>query len=187
MARYIALIIFFCLIILVLVRAHQLKKFGIQAMNFGKLDKRDFMIPPFVLFFIYLLIAGVFGLPSLGGELFSSAAVAVIGVILCLLGLALFIWALISFGKSFRVGLDEWHPGKLVTTGAFAVSRNPIYLAFGAVLAGIFLIIPNPIFLIYLIAALLLFNRQIKLEEQSLRKLYGQDYETYCQKIRRFL
>jgi protein-S-isoprenylcysteine O-methyltransferase Ste14 len=33
-----------------------------------------------------------------------------------------------SFGTSFRVGIDVEHPDKLVTTGIFAVSRNPIYV-----------------------------------------------------------
>lgn len=79
------------------------------------------------------------------------------------------------------------HPGELVTTGAFSISRNPIYTAFELVLAGIFLIIPNWIVLIYVFAGIWLFNRQILLEEQSLKGIYGEKYMEYCKKVRRFL
>ena len=77
--------------------------------------------------------------------------------------------------------------GELVTTGAFAISHNPIYTAFGLVLIGIFLIIPNWIVLIYVFAGIWLFNRQILLEEQSLKRIYCKKYTVYCKKVRRFL
>jgi protein-S-isoprenylcysteine O-methyltransferase Ste14 len=31
------------------------------------------------------------------------------------------------------------------------------------------------------------FNRQILLEEQSLKGIYGEEYMEYCKKVRRFL
>jgi protein-S-isoprenylcysteine O-methyltransferase Ste14 len=94
---------------------------------------------------------------------------------------------LISFGKSFRVGIDEEQPGALITTGVFAISRNPIYTAFGLVLLGIFLIYANWILLLYLIAGFWLFNRQVLREEDSLKKIYGDEYIEYCKKVRRYL
>lgn len=108
-------------------------------------------------------------------------------MVLCIAGILLFVYALISFGKSFRVGLDEDHPGELVTTGAFSISRNPIYAAFGLVLTGVFLIIPNWILLIYVLIGIWLLNRQILLEEKSLKKVYGEKYVEYCRRVRRFL
>jgi len=187
LARYFAALVLPVLIILVLYRARQLKKLGIKAMRFGKKDKKDFIIPPFFLFFLYVVYSGIFDLPKIGNELFLNNITGPIGVVLCVLGIMLFIYALISFGSSFRVGLDEDHPGELVTKGAFAISRNPIYVAFAIVLTGLFLIIPNWIIIIYVIAAILLFNRQIRLEEESLKKIYGDQYEQYCKKVRRYL
>lgn len=162
-------------------------KKGIKAIRFGELDKRDFLIPPFALLYFYIVFSEVFDLPKLGTRLFDNGIVAWIGAALCMLGLMLFVWSLISFGESFRVGIDEEKPGKLVTTGAFAISRNPIYTAFGMVLAGIFLILPNFILLLYTFAGFWLFNRQVKLEEASLRKIYGKEYEEYCKKVSRYL
>jgi hypothetical protein len=40
------------------------------------------------------------------------------------------------------------HADKLVTTGVFAFSRNPIYVAFGCVLLGQFLVFPDWILLV---------------------------------------
>jgi hypothetical protein len=39
------------------------------------------------------------------------------------------------------VGIDVDRADKLVTTGIFALSRNPIYVAFGCVLIGQFLFV----------------------------------------------
>ncbi len=187
MTKYIAAATLALLVILVLVRARQLKKMGVKAIQFGERDKKDFLIPPFALLLFYIVLASAFELPKIGAELFADGFIAWIGVAVCVIGILLFTYALVSFGKSFRVGLDEEHPGELVTTGAFAISRNPIYTAFGLVLIGVFLIIPNWIILIYVFIGTWLFNRQIRLEEQSLKKIYGKKYAEYCKRVRRFL
>jgi protein-S-isoprenylcysteine O-methyltransferase Ste14 len=101
--------------------------------------------------------------------------------------LVLLFLSLISFGKSFRVGVDADHPDKLVTTGVFAISRNPIYVAFGFVLLGQFLLFSNWILLVYTVAATWLFHRQIAREEEYLAKHYGQQYSDYSNRVRRYL
>ena len=75
----------------------------------------------------------------------------------------------------------------LVVLGAFLFSRNPIYTAFGLILLGVFLITANWVVLIYFGGGVWLFNRQIRLEEKSLQKIYGQRYTEYCKRVRRFL
>jgi len=95
--------------------------------------------------------------------------------------------SLVSFGKSFRVGIDPDHPDKLVTNGIFAFSRNPIYVAFGLVLLGQFLVFPNWILLVYMVAAIWLFDRQVSREEEYLRNHYGREYLEYCDRVRRYL
>ena len=92
-----------------------------------------------------------------------------------------------SFGMSFRVGIDTDHPGKLVTSGVFAYSRNPIYVAFWTVMIGQFLILPNWILLVYLVAAAWLFHRQVLREEAYLSQHYGSEYSEYARRVRRYL
>ncbi|WP_197722744.1 methyltransferase family protein [Ureibacillus thermosphaericus] len=175
MQGYFAILTLLSLIILVIIRAKMIGKKGIIVFRFGELDKKDFLIPPFALLYFYLIFAEVFGFPKLGSRLFYNGIVSWVGVVLCTLGIMLFLWSLISFGKSFRIGIDEEKPGELITKGAFAISRNPIYTSFGMVLAGIFFIMPNWIKLLYDLAGGWLFNRQVKLEEASLRKIYGKN------------
>lgn len=187
MQRYLAVATLLLLIILVLSRTFQMKRLGIKAMKFGETDKKDFLIPPFALLFYYLVIASAFDLPKLGVELFNNEITGWIGITFCGIGILLFVYALISFGNSFRVGIDEEHPGELITAGVFSISRNPIYTAFGLILMGVFLIIPNWIFLIYMVVGIWLVNRQIRLEEESLKRIYGEKYQEYCKKVQRFL
>ncbi len=187
MQKYFAAAAFALLILLVAGRVLLLKSKGITAFKFGELDKKDFFIPPFVLLYIYIVLAGAFGWPTLGHALFDSAAAAWAGVGLCALGLVCFLLSLIAFGKSFRVGIDEDHPGTLVTSGIFAVSRNPIYVSFILVFCGIFLILANWVLLVYFAAVTALIHRQILREEASLKKIYGAAYADYCKKTRRYI
>lgn len=102
-------------------------------------------------------------------------------------GLVILLWSLISFRQSFRIGIDNDHAGKLIVNGVFAFSRNPIYVAFAMVLMGEFLIFPNWISLIYLVAAAGLMHRQVLREEDYLKGRYGKAYEQYCHRVRRYL
>ena len=42
-----------------LFRVWWLKRSGIRAMNFGRIDKSDFLLPPFALFYFYTICAAV--------------------------------------------------------------------------------------------------------------------------------
>jgi protein-S-isoprenylcysteine O-methyltransferase Ste14 len=188
MQKYFGPLTMVLLVGMVLVRVLLMRKAGIKAVKFGNTDKRDFFIPPFALFYFYLVFAAAFDFPTVSRqELFHSEAVPWAGVLLCLAGLLLMLLSLVSFGKSFRVGIDSDNPDKLVTSGIFAFSRNPIYVAFWFVLLGQFLLFSNWILLIYLVAATWLFHRQVLREEEYLRSHYGQQYAEYCDRVRRYL
>jgi protein-S-isoprenylcysteine O-methyltransferase Ste14 len=173
---------------MVLVRAWLMRRQGINAFHFGSTDKTDFLILPFALFYFYTVFAAAFHLPTVSRqEFFRSETLSWVGVLLCLAGLFLLLLSLVSFGKSFRVGIDRDHPDELVTTGIFGFSRNPIYVAFWIFLLGQFLVFPNWILLVYLIAAAWLFDRQVLREEEYMRNHYGQQYLDYRNRVRRYL
>ena len=188
MQAYLGALTIILLFGMVLSRVLLMKRQGMQVMQFGKLDKTDFLIPPVALVYFYSVFAHAFGLPVISTQtFFQSELIAWLGIVLCLIGLLLLLWSLISFGRSFRIGIDTEQPGQLVTSGIFAYSRNPIYVAFAIVLFGQFLIFPNWILLAYLVAAIWLFHRQVLREEDFLKKNYGEEFTAYCQRVRRYL
>lgn len=172
---------------MVLTRTLVLRVHGVKAAKFGAIDKTDFLIPPFALFYIYLVFAGAFHWPSvILGTLFASVATTWLGVAFCVAALVVMFLALVSFGTSFRIGIDEDAPDRLVTSGIFSVTRNPIYVAFGFLLVGEFLIFPSWILLLYIAAGFALFHRQVLREEAFLAAHYGQEYQAYCRRVRRY-
>jgi protein-S-isoprenylcysteine O-methyltransferase Ste14 len=188
MPRYFAALTIVLMLGMVLTRVLMMRRRGIEAMKFGKIDKTDFLIPPFALFYFYLVFAAAFNLPTVSTqEFFHSEIISWIGVFFSLAGLLLLLWSLVSFGRSFRVGIDTEHPGKLITSGVFAFSRNPIYVAFAFILLGQFLIFSNWILLLYMGAGIWLFHRQVLREEDYLKKHYGKEYLEYCKRVRRYL
>lgn len=174
--------------VLVVTRLIVLRRSGTDAMHFGSTDHKDFLIPPFALVYFYVVFAGAFGWPLVGADrFFNSPAIAWAGVAVCFSGLLFVVAGLAAFGSSFRVGIDTDNPDKLVTSGVFAISRNPIYVGFGLVLLGQLLVFPSWIPLVYLLAGVWLFNRQVLREEAFMRAHYGGEYADYCSRVRRYL
>lgn len=172
----------------VLTRVIILRHTGTHAMHFGRIDKSDFLIPPFALFYIYSIFAAAFDLPLATHPTWPlPAAFAWAGVALCVAGFALLVQTLASFGASFRVGIDTEHPDTLITTGIFAYTRNPTYVAFACVLLGQLLVLPNWLMLVYLLGGIALLHRQVLREEAFMKEHYGQPFTRYCQTVRRYL
>lgn len=169
-------------------RAWLMRRGGLRAVHFGKAHRTDFLILPFALFYLYTVFAATFDFPTVSAQpLFRSGAIAWAGAFSCLAGLSLLLWSLVSFGRSFRIGIDADRPDELVMTGVFAFSRNPIYVAFGLILLGEFFIFPNPVLLVYAGLGAWLFHRQVLREEAFLARHYGQVYAAYCKRVRRYL
>ncbi len=188
MQRCFAALTIILLVGTVLARVAMLRREGVRAMHFGKRDETDFFIPPFALFYFYLVFAHAFGWPTPSRQtLFASNAAAWVGVALCAVGWLFLFFSLVSFGRSFRVGIDDETRDELVTGGAFAWSRNPMYVAFWFVLLGELLVFPNWLLLVYLAAATWLFHRQVTREEAYLAHRYGAEYAEYCRRVRRYL
>ena len=188
MSKYVGPLTIVLMLGMVLARVFILKAHGIEAMRFGETDKTDFLIPPFALFYFYIVFAAAFGWPTVAHRpLFQSDVAAWAGVLCCAAGLILLLWSLVSFGRSFRIGIDADRPDELITSGIFAYSRNPIYVAFLVILAGQFLLFPNPITLIAVIAAAGLFHRQVLREEEYLQDHYGRKFAEYRARVRRYV
>ncbi|MCL2162783.1 MAG: isoprenylcysteine carboxylmethyltransferase family protein [Oscillospiraceae bacterium] len=190
MQKTLSVILFALLVVMVLARAVKLRKRGVRVIVFGQTDKNDFLLVPFVLAIVYTALAGAFGFPIwrvLTQPFWSNAVPGWVGLVLCLaavIGVAL---TLVGFGDSFRVGIDESKPDKLVTNGMFAISRNPIYVCFLMFCAGLFLVHRNVAITVADVLFALVIHRQVMREEKFLATHYGAEYEEYRKKVRRYL
>ncbi|MCL2137722.1 MAG: isoprenylcysteine carboxylmethyltransferase family protein [Coriobacteriia bacterium] len=187
---HISIALFVGFVALVAGRAAMLRRQGVKAIVFGNTDKSDYLLIPFMLAIVYTICSNAFGLPMykpLVAPFWQTQLSGIVGIILCIIALIGLAASLVSFGRSFRVGIDELNPDKLVTTGMFAFSRNPIYVCFDLFFAGQFLIHRNIIITVAVIGFALVIHRQILREERFLEGFYGEDYEQYRQKVRRYL
>ena len=109
-----------------------------------------------------------------------------IGFILIHLALSWIIIAQVQMSNSWRVGIDHSAKTELITNGLFSVSRNPVFLGMLVTLSGIFLIFPNAITLLVVVVSTLLFQVQVRLEEEYLRSVHSDIYIEYCRKVSRW-
>ena len=109
-----------------------------------------------------------------------------LGVLLLILSLAWTVLAQTQMGVSWRIGIDEQHRTPLVRTGLFRFSRNPIFVGIIFTLLGLFLVMPNALTLLTLVLSVVLIGVQVRLEEEFLQRVHGDDYRQYKRAVRRW-
>lgn len=91
-------------------------------------------------------------------------------------------WAVMAVGDS-----DIENPSDLVTTGPFAFSRNPMYVAWTALFVGIAFVV-NTVWLFILLPLVMVATHiTVRREERSLESTFGSDYREYKDEVRRYL
>jgi protein-S-isoprenylcysteine O-methyltransferase Ste14 len=79
-------------------------------------------------------------------------------------------------------------PAALITVGPYAISRNPMYLAWDMVFLALALLI-NSWWIIFLLPGVLIFTHYFVVlrEEEQLEIRFGKQYRQYCARVRRYL
>ena len=112
----------------------------------------------------------------------------VAGMIVAAAGAAVALWCILSFaliGRGTPAPFDP--PRRLVVRGPYRYVRNPMYLGAGLALAGAALFYETGLLWAYAAGFLLLTHLLVVLyEEPTLRKTFGEDYETYRRQVRRW-
>jgi len=153
------------------------------------MDKLKHKIPPPILM---LLCAFLMWLSSnLGGLIVIPTSAKIALIVILIICANIFIFTGIKCFKKSDTTINPLQPetaSKLVTTGIYQVSRNPMYvgltillLAWSIYLTSIFALIWIGIFMVTIQ------NLQIIPEEQVLAKLFGDNYINYKTKVRRWL
>lgn len=103
-------------------------------------------------------------------------------------------WTLIAAGillGAWTVGVAGntviENPSELVTSGPFAYSRNPMYVAWTAVYLGI-AFLTNSIWLLLLLPIVLVVTHlTVRREERTLERAFGDQYREYKNDVRRYV
>ncbi len=118
------------------------------------------------------------GLPP--GWRWAGAALAALGVLV----FGVSVWTL---GESWRAGIPAEAQTELVVTGLYRYSRNPAFLGFDLMYAGMLLLFFNGPLCLLTLAAMGLLHVQILQEEAFLEKAFGQAYWEYKRHTLRYL
>ncbi|MDR3172817.1 MAG: isoprenylcysteine carboxylmethyltransferase family protein [Treponema sp.] len=189
----ISMVIFYVLFI---GRTVLLYKKGVRVWVIGVSAKRpleiileNILFPVLALWTIYvLLIIFHVELPYiLSKSIFSIPALRYAGILLCYAGLIIFFMALLSFGKAWRIGIDEKNSNELITGGIFRYSRNPIFLFMDMYFTGMMLVYPTVILILTALGAAAGLHLQILREEKFLLEKFGEKYAEYKKHTRRYL
>jgi protein-S-isoprenylcysteine O-methyltransferase Ste14 len=137
------------------------------------------------LFLVFYGITGERG--QLVAQLFDQEWTRRIGVACMAVALIWVVCAQATMGTAWRMGVDSRTRTELITTGPFALSRNPIYLGIRATILGQLLVVGTwPVLLIWALSELLV-QIQVRFEEEHMFRLHVQRYADYCSRVRRWL
>ena len=118
----------------------------------------------------------------------ASTGVQMVGLVVALVGFAATLAGQIGMGASWRVGVDPTERTDLVTSGAFALVRNPVFTAMVTAQLGIALMVPTWVSALALLTLIVAVELQVRVvEEPYLRRIQGAVYEDYCARVGRFV
>lgn len=149
----------------------------------------DIKIPPPVVG--ALVASSMWGMSLLGPQfaLAPGMRYAAVGILVAA-GVAFDLLGLLAF-RSARTTINPLKPERtsaLVTGGVYRVTRNPMYVGMGLLLAawatylGALLPLCGPVLFVLYITRF-----QIQPEEQVLKGIFGDEYTSYCTRVRRWL
>jgi protein-S-isoprenylcysteine O-methyltransferase Ste14 len=111
-----------------------------------------------------------------------------VGLLLAVAGIGATFYAQMAMGSSWRIGVDPAEHTELVTSGPFALVRNPIYSAMLPTVLGLALLVPSWIALAGLAGLAVGLELQVRVvEEPYLRQVHGDAFATYAARVGRFV
>ncbi len=110
-------------------------------------------------------------------------------------GVLLLLWGYLQFKFSgrYRNRIGRGGPGlknppeALVTTGIYAWTRNPMYLGHFIYITGIAITIQSVTAVLLLVFTLIWYQPRVRMDEERLVELFGDEYEDYRKRVKRWL
>ncbi len=133
------------------------------------------------------------GFAALGGVVGRLAPIelvfnSIVGAGLIVVGLLLMLVAVVQMALARTTVIPRRDPSALVMGGVFGLSRNPIYLADALVLTGLYLhwdaLVALPLVAVFMA---IITRRFIRPEEARLEAMFGEVYDDYRARTRRWI
>jgi protein-S-isoprenylcysteine O-methyltransferase Ste14 len=143
-------------------------------------------MPP-LLFFLAVFLAGM-GMHRAVPIRVLSNSIVVAGGALLGIGSWLAVMCVLMFFKSRTTVIPHGTPSRLIASGPYRYSRNPMYVSLVVIHLGAALVLREiwPLLLVPLPLAVLQ-RFVIPFEEARLREQFGSEYEQYRRRVRRWL
>jgi protein-S-isoprenylcysteine O-methyltransferase Ste14 len=151
-------------------------------------DNPGIRFPPPLMFFLCGLAGWLIG-NSLGFLVFEQIkATDILGLVLAVLGFLLGAWSTLPFFKAKTSMLPWTSDNKLLTSGPYRFSRNPMYASMALIYTGIGVLLGSGLVIVLLVPLIVIMNRYVIAgEEAYLTREFGDEYLEFTQKIRRWL
>lgn len=149
----------------------------------------ELRVPPVAWFLVAIILAWVLAVAfpfagfSFQGQLLSASLVLLAGGLVGIAGVRAFLQA----GTTANP-MDPDKASRLVSSGMYRYSRNPMYLALLLALLAWGIWLGNLLALLTVPAFVAIMNRlQIRPEERALQRLFGDEYLEYTRQTRRWI
>ena len=111
-----------------------------------------------------------------------------LGLVLLIFSLGIVTYAFRELNNNETTYITDGDPEKLVTSGPFSFTRNPIYLGMAGILLAIaFLLQSLSALLIPILFISIIQNTWIPHEEKKLAETFGEEWENYSAKTKKWL
>lgn len=163
------------------------KKQGIITRQLGRRKEKSLHTTEVIMSLATILIVIVEIFSILFELSFMSMPVRIAGIILGIAGDLVFLTAVLTMKNSWRAGIPDTDRTEFVSHGIYRYSRNPAFLGFDMMYAGILLMYFNWALLALTIWAMVMLHLQILQEEKYLPTVFGSEYLEYKKHTRRYL
>lgn len=133
--------------------------------------------------YLIVLVLGVVLHLTIDTDMFKTPTLGrVAGVIIAAAGVCLAVWAVL---EAANVSVDS--PNKLITSGPFSMSRNPMYLAWTFMFIGVAFIVNSWLMIVTLpFVAAYTHIVDVRKEERFLADKFGDEFDQYKSNVRRY-
>ena len=147
--------------------------------------KKPILPPTYLLIAMLIVILLHFVLPI-------GALLRIPWNLLGLIPLAVGVWLNLVADRAFKTRTTTVKPFEpstaLITDGAFAVSRHPMYLGFVLILIGLGMLLGSiSPYIVVIVFAILMEAVFIDREEQMMAEQFGEDWQHYKARVRRWI